>query len=61
MGAAAVSRQHANFIVTEPGATADHVLQLLELIRRRVYEHCGIEIEQEVVVWRRGEPGTNQT
>lgn len=54
IGGASVSRQHANFIVTEPGAVAGDVLQLLELIRRRVYEHAGIELDTEVVVWRRG-------
>ena len=37
------------------GALADHVLQLLELIRRQVYDHSGIEIEEEIVVWRRGD------
>jgi UDP-N-acetylmuramate dehydrogenase len=57
IGGASVSRQHANFIITEPGATAKDVLQLLELVRRRVYECCGIELEQEVVVWRRGDLG----
>jgi UDP-N-acetylmuramate dehydrogenase len=55
VGAATVSEQHANFIITEPGATAGDVLQLMELIRRRVYEHCGIELENEIVVWRRSE------
>ena len=55
IGGATVSRQHANFIVTKPGAEADHVLQLLELIRRQVYDHSGIELEEEVVVWRRGD------
>ena len=59
VGAASVSRQHANFIVTEPGATADHVLQLLELIRRRVYEHCGVELEEEIVVWKRSDDAEN--
>ncbi len=54
IGGASVSRQHANFIVTEPGALAEHVLQLLALIRRRVYRDCGIELEEEVVVWQRG-------
>ena len=58
VGGAVVSTQHANFIVTEPGAAASDVLQLLELIRRRVYEHCGIQLEEEVVVWRRG--GVNE-
>ncbi len=58
VGGASVSHRHANFIVTEPGASADHVLQLLEVIRRRVYEHSGIMLEEEIEVWRRGEaPG----
>ncbi|MHC4429093.1 MAG: UDP-N-acetylmuramate dehydrogenase [Planctomycetota bacterium] len=57
IGGASVSRHHANFVVTEPGARAEDVLQLLELVRRRVYEHCGIELEEEVVVWRRGDEG----
>ncbi len=55
IGGAVVSSQHANFIVTEHGATADDVLQLLELIKRRVYEHAGIELVNEVVIWRRSE------
>ncbi len=55
IGGASISRHHANFIVTEPGARAEDVLQLLELVRRRVYEQCGIELEQEVVVWKRPE------
>ena len=55
IGGASVSRHHANFIITEPGAVAQDVLQLLELIRRRVYEHCGVQLEEEVVVWRRGD------
>ncbi|MCZ6812198.1 MAG: UDP-N-acetylmuramate dehydrogenase [Planctomycetota bacterium] len=55
IGGASISRHHANFIITEPGAAAEDVLQLLDLVRRRVYEHAGIELQQEVVVWRRGE------
>ena len=55
VGGASISPHHANFVTTRPGARADDVLQLLEVVRRRVYEHCGIELEEEVVVWRRGE------
>ncbi len=50
-----VSQHHANFIIAEPGAVAADVLQLLEQIRREVYEHSGVELQEEVVVWRRGE------
>jgi UDP-N-acetylmuramate dehydrogenase len=55
VGGAAVSTQHANFIVCQPGARADDVLRLLELIKARVFEAAGIELEEEVVIWRRGE------
>ena len=55
IGGASISRHHANFIITQPPATATDVLQLLEFVRRRVYEHAGLELEEEVVVWRRGE------
>jgi UDP-N-acetylmuramate dehydrogenase len=53
VGAAMVSRHHANFVVTRPGATAEHVLRLMEEVRRRVFEHCGLDLEREVVVWKR--------
>src|SRR5262245_2569383 len=38
VGGATVSDRHANFIVTVPGATADDVLKLLEMVKKRVYE-----------------------
>lgn len=57
IGGAEVSRHHANFIVTEAGATASDVLALLEQVRTRVYEHAGIELKTEVVIWRREDEG----
>jgi UDP-N-acetylmuramate dehydrogenase len=54
-GGAEVSTRHANFILAEPGATAGDVIQLMSEVRRRVFEHCGIELENELVIWRRGE------
>jgi UDP-N-acetylmuramate dehydrogenase len=56
VGGATVSERHANFIVTRPGAAADDVLQLLELVRQRVFAHAGIELVTEIAVWKRGEP-----
>lgn len=56
VGGASVSERHANFIVTKPGATADDVLRLLALIKQRVYEHSGIELQEEIAIWKRGEP-----
>lgn len=55
VGGAVVSHQHANFIVCEPGARADEVIELLEQIRARVYEVHGIELQTEIAIWRRGE------
>ncbi len=55
IGGAKVSTQHANFIVTEPGATADDVMQLLDLIKQRVFDNAGLELETEVVIWQREE------
>ncbi|MCP3904375.1 MAG: UDP-N-acetylmuramate dehydrogenase [Planctomycetes bacterium] len=54
-GGAKVSRHHANFIVTEPGATATDVIGVMEEVRRRVLDDCGIELEREIEYWRRGE------
>lgn len=55
IGGATVSTHHANFIVTDASATADDAMRLLEEVRRRVFDHCGIQLEQEVVIWRRQE------
>lgn len=54
-GGATVSRHHANFIVADPGATAADVMGLMHEVQRRVFDHCGLELEREVVVWRRGD------
>ncbi len=60
VGGAMVSAAHANFVVTEhrdgaPVASAADVLALMRDVRRRVADRFGIELEPEVVVWRRGE------
>ena len=55
VGRASVSDRHANFIVVDPGATAGDVIQLMDEVRRRVFDACGLELENEVVIWRRGE------
>ena len=48
IGAAEVSRKHANFIVNLGGARADDVLALMAEMRERVRERFGIELEPEV-------------
>ena len=51
VGGAEVSDRHANFIVAEPGATAQDVLRLIELVRSRVADRLGVELEMEIEVW----------
>ncbi|MFQ6048981.1 MAG: UDP-N-acetylmuramate dehydrogenase [Phycisphaerae bacterium] len=51
IGGALVSRRHANFIIVEPGGKAGDVLELIELIRERVYARFGIELELEIEIW----------
>lgn len=47
-GDAAVSTLHANFILSGPRATARDVLDLIALMRRRVYDEYGLTLEPEV-------------
>lgn len=51
VGGAEVSDRHANFIVTHPQATSADVLRLMDLIRSKVVEQFGVELEAEVKVW----------
>lgn len=55
VGAAEISTTHANFIVNRGGASAADVLALVELARKTVREHTGVELETEVKVWGRSE------
>jgi UDP-N-acetylmuramate dehydrogenase len=51
VGGAEVSGRHANFFITQPGATARDVLQLIDVIRNRVAEKMGVELETEIEIW----------
>jgi len=48
IGGAQVSEKHSGFIVNRGGATALDVLRLMDEVKRRVYEHCGAELEAEI-------------
>ena len=48
VGYAHVSDKHANFLVAEPGATADDITTLAAEVVRRVYEQSGYELSEEV-------------
>lgn len=51
VGGAEVSDRHANFIVAEPGATSHDVLRLIEVVRSRVADRLGMELDLEIEVW----------
>ncbi|MBU5614162.1 UDP-N-acetylmuramate dehydrogenase [Geomonas azotofigens] len=48
IGGAQVSEVHTNFLVNKGGATAADLLTLAELIKLRVQESSGVELEEEV-------------
>jgi UDP-N-acetylmuramate dehydrogenase len=51
VGGAEVSDRHANFIVADAEATSADVLKLIELVRSRVAERLGVELETEIEIW----------
>jgi UDP-N-acetylmuramate dehydrogenase len=53
IGGAAVSSQHANFIISTAEATAQDVLNIMEEVRHQVHDKTGIELQKEVVIWSR--------
>ncbi|MGA3285260.1 MAG: UDP-N-acetylmuramate dehydrogenase [Verrucomicrobiota bacterium] len=50
VGGALVSVEHGNFIVNDGNATARDVLELIALLKRRVKEARGIELQTEVEI-----------
>lgn len=57
VGGAVVSEKHANFIVAEPRCSAADIRSLAKLIRERVLEKHGVELETEVQFW----PSSSET
>ncbi len=51
IGGATISERHANFIVAHPGACARDVLDLIDVVRKRVRSATGVELELEIEVW----------
>ncbi len=48
IGAAQVSAKHGNFLLNLGGATASDVLQLISLIKMRIRDDYGLQLEEEV-------------
>lgn len=51
VGGAEVSAKHANFFVASDDATASDLLQLIDLVRERVEERLGVELELAIEIW----------
>ena len=51
VGHARVSDRHANFVVTDDGATCEDVESLVERIRAAVLDRFGVELEVEICKW----------
>ncbi len=52
VGDAMVSDRHANFFVNAGKASCSDMLKLIEDVRERVRSAYGVELENEVIVWR---------
>lgn len=48
VGGACVSQKHAGFVVNDQNATAEDVRELIEEVKKKVYESSGVELQPEV-------------
>ena len=52
VGDARVSDRHANFFINAGHASAADMLALIADVRERVRDRYGVELEEEVIVWK---------
>jgi UDP-N-acetylmuramate dehydrogenase len=52
VGDARVSDRHANFFTNVGHASATEMLTLIDTVRERVRQTYGVELEEEVIVWK---------
>ncbi len=50
IGQAQISEKHCNFIINLGRAKAKDVLDLIELVKQKVKENFGVELEQEIMI-----------
>jgi UDP-N-acetylmuramate dehydrogenase len=50
MGGARVSEKQANFIVNDEGSSANNVVILISLIKQKVRNTFGVQLEEEVEI-----------
>lgn len=48
VGGAQVSEKHAGFVVNKGGATCNDILELMQQVKKRVFDHTGVTLEPEV-------------
>jgi len=48
IGGAMVAKEHANFIINVDNATADHVVQLISLVKMKVRDQFGVQLQEEI-------------
>lgn len=51
VGGVSVSKVHANFVVNHGDATSADLFSLIDRIKEKVFEQCGVALEEEVVRW----------
>ncbi len=51
IGGAEVSSKHANFIIAHTGCKADDIMNMVKIIREKVFEKNQIHLESEVQIW----------
>jgi UDP-N-acetylmuramate dehydrogenase len=49
IGGAKVSEEHANFIINVDNATASDIVQLISLVKTKVRDEFGVQLEEEIV------------
>lgn len=50
VGGAQVSEKHAGFVINRNGASAQDIIELIELVKREVYSKTGYKLEEEVKI-----------
>ena len=50
-GKAEVSQRHANFILANPGASAAHIVAVMQHVEQTVEARFGVKLEREIILW----------
>jgi len=51
IGGAVVSEKHANFIIAQKGCKSRDVMRLIDVVKQKVKEEFGVEMELEIEIW----------